>query len=30
MTAWVTIIILLAVVGTAYYGVRGRRLNRSR
>jgi hypothetical protein len=30
MTAWVIIIVLLAIVGTAYYGVRRHRLNRPR
>jgi hypothetical protein len=30
MTAWVFLIILLAVIGSAYYGIRRHRLNRTR
>jgi hypothetical protein len=30
MSTWIWIIILLTVFGTAYYGVRRRRINRSR
>jgi hypothetical protein len=30
MSTWIWIIILLVIFGSAYYGVRRRRLNRSR
>lgn len=30
MSTWIWIIILLAIFGSAYFGVRRRRLNRSR